>query len=397
MKLLEGVKIVDFTAMHAGPLGTRLLADFGAEVIKIENASGGESGRKLAPLDKNGNSGYFAYLNRGKQSVAVDLNADDGRQAVVALIKEADVVAENFPAGMMDKLGFGYEALKKVNPQIIYAALSGYGHTGPKKDLAALDVQVQSMSGISSISGYPDQAPVRSGVELACHVGGTYLAIAIMIALINKDRTGVGQQIDISMVDSILSMIEAAPIEYLIEGTERERTGNSYPSICPYDTFDTSDGSISVGVSTDRQWGLFCEALGMEELIEDPRYRNNEARGKNYWSGLRDMIQERISKMSRFEVEALMKEKKIPCGIVYEVDEAMASETVRERNMLINVEDHAMGTVRMPGLGIKFNGREEAIEGAPKLGEHTKECLLELGYTEEDIRALLEQNIVKLA
>ncbi len=398
MKPLEGIKIVDFTITHGGPLATRLLADFGAEVIKIENANTGDPGRRLAPKDSEGNSGYFAFLNRGKRSVAVDMNSPQGKKALIKLIKEADVLVENFTASVMEQAGLDYDTLKQANPQLVYASLSGYGHTGPRKDMAALEVQLQSMSGISSISGYPDQAPTRAGTELACHVGGTYLSIAIMTALIHAEATGIGQKIDISIVDSVLSMIEAAPIEYTIDGTERERTGNSYPSICPYDTFDTNDGSISVGVSTDRQWGLFCEALGLEDLIENPKYKDNETRGRNYWSGLRDLLQDKLSTMSRFDVEKLLMEKKIPCGIVYEVEEAMESAPVKERNMLIDVEDQVMGSVKMPGVAIKFQTESEEIPGrAPAHGEHTAVYLAALGYSEDSIEAMANAEIVKLA
>ncbi|HIU25879.1 MAG TPA: CoA transferase [Candidatus Copromorpha excrementigallinarum] len=396
MKPLEGIKIIDFTLIHGGPLATRLLADFGAEIIKIERVDGGEPGRLLQPKDENSGSGYFAYLNRGKKSISLDLSSDEGKKIIYRLAEDADAVVENYPYGVMKKHGLDYTNLKKINPKIIYASLSGYGHTGPRKEMELLDVQAQSMSGISSITGYPDQAPTRSGAELGCHVGGTYLATAVMIALISREKTGKGQMIDVSMVDSILATIEAAPIEYLIEGTERERTGNAYPSICPYDTFDTNDGSVSIGVSTDRQWGLFCEALGLEELIDDPRYRTNETRGANYRNGLRDLLQRKISAMSRFEVEKLMKEKRIPCGIVYEVSEAMRSDTVKERHMLIDVEDHTMGTVRMPGPAIKIDGKEEEITGAPRCGENTAEYLEKLGYTRDEIRAMEKKGTVGL-
>ena len=396
MKPLEGIKIVDFTIAHAGTLSTMLLADQGAEVIKVENVENGELGRTFAPENEKG-SGYFAFLNRNKKGIAVDMSSEEGKDILLKLIADADVVTENFTYGIMDKCGLGYENLKKINPKIVYASLSGYGRTGPRKKMRALEVQMQSMSGISSISGYPDQAPTRAGTELACHVGGTYLSIAIMIAVISAKKTGIGQRIDVSIVDGVLSMIEAAPIEYTLNGTERERTGNSYPSICPYDTFDTRDGSISVGVSTDRQWGLLCQALGMEELIEDPRYKTNETRGSNYWSGLRDTIQDKLLTMSRFEVERAMRENKIPCGIVYEISEAMESDPVAERKMLIDVEDHTMGNVKMPGIAIKYQNEEENTPaGAPAHGEHTYMYLKELGYSDDEIKELAEKHIVKI-
>lgn len=397
MKPLKGVRVVDFTITHAGPLSTMMLADFGAEVIKVENVRTGELGRTFEPLDDEGNSGYFAYLNRGKKGIAVDPSTPEGKEILFKLIKDADLVTENLAYGTMESWGLGYDALKGINRKLIYGSLSGYGRTGPRKGQKAMELQMQSMSGISSISGYADQAPVRTGAEFACHVGGTYLSIAIMLALINVERTGVGQQIDISIVDGVLSMIEAAPLEYTIDGTERERTGNSYPSICPYDTFDTFDGHISVGVSTDRQWGIFCKAMGMPELLENEEYKNNCTRGLNYLKGLRDYIQKKLYPMSRFEIERILKENKIPCGIVYEVSEAIESMPVKERNMMIEVEDYAMDSVKMPGQAIKFADLVDDIPiSAPLHGEHTEQYLKSLGYSKDEVIKLADAKIIKV-
>lgn len=392
MKPLENVKIIDFTIAHAGTLATMLLAAFGAEVIKIESVGKGDPGRKLPPYDENGNSGYFAFLNRGKKAVSVDITKPQGREIIKRLAADADVIVENFKDDYLSGNGLGYDELKAVNPRIIYAMLTGYGRNSPKEGMAALEVQIQSMCGISSISGYADSEPVRAGTNVGCHVSGTYLATAISLALVHAQKTGRGQQIDIAMLDSLFAIIEGAATEYTLLGIERKRTGNAYPSICPYDTFSTKNGSISIGVSTDRQWQVFCEALNLRELAEDPRYITNEDRGINYWTGLRGVIQERLSNYTKEEISELMTLNRIPCGIIKTVAEAMKSEQVRERNMLITTENYEMPGIVMPGIPIKINDIDENdLVHAPVHGQDTKMYLRSIGFSDEEIARLLKE------
>lgn len=229
---------------------------------------------------------------------------------------------------------------------------------------------------------------------MGCHVGGTYLAMAISLALTHAQKTGEGQRIDVSLLDSLFAIIEGAATEYTLLGIERERTGNAYPSICPYDTFTTKNGSVSIGVSTDRQWQLFCNALGLQELANDPRYVTNEERGINYWTGLRDVLQEKINEYTKEEISELMTVNKIPCGIIKTVAEAMESEQVRERNMMITMDDPQMGKVVMPGVPIKINGVNEVdFCPAPAHGQDTEACLKSAGYSEEEIGKLIEEKV----
>ena len=397
MRPLEGIKVVDFTQAHAGSLATMLLADFGAEVIKIERAGVGDLARYWAPL-KDGNSAYYSYLNRGKQSISLDATTEEGKEIVRKLVEDADVVCENFKFGSMERMGLGYEELKKINPDIIYAALNGFGQTGPFKEVIGLDLQLQSMSGLMDRTGFPDGPPTKVGAAMGDQVSGTYMAMAINLALIHKKKTGEGQMVDIAILDSLFSILEAAPMCKALRGSVPKRVGNSYPSISPYDAFETNDGYVAVGISTDNQWVKFCNALNMSELIEDPRYINNEKRGENYELGLRDAIEAVTKKMSKFEVEEVMREVRLACGAVYTVKEAMGTENVAARNMLVDINDQAMGNIKMPGITMKLGKTPGKIAHcAPLLGEHTNFYLKKLGYSDELIKKLVSDNTIEVA
>lgn len=325
MKPLTGVKVVDFTQAHAGSLCTMLLADFGAEVIKIERPGVGDLARYWSPF-KNESSGYYAYLNRGKKSISINGGTEEGRKILLDLIKDADVVTENFKYGSMERMGLSYEKIKEVNPEIIYASLNGYGQTGPMKQTIGLDLQLQAGSGLMDRTGFADGAPTKAGPAMGDQLSGTYMATAIMLALIAKKKTGKGQKIDIAILDCLFSILEAAPITYCMTGSVPERVGNSYPSISPYDTFKAKDGYVAIGISTDSQWRKFCDALGMDDLKADERYMTNESRGDHYEDGLKQAIEKVTGTMSKFEIEEKLRNARLACGAVYTVSEAM--ETV---------------------------------------------------------------------
>ena len=396
MKPLEGVKIVDFTQAHAGSLATMLLSDFGAEVMKIERPGVGDLARYWAPM-KDGNSAYYTYLNRGKKSISVNASSPEGKEIIFGLIKDADVVCENFKYGSMERMGLSYEEIKKVNPEIIYASLNGFGQTGPMKKTIGLDLQLQAMSGLMDRTGFPDGPPTKAGPAMGDQLSGTYLAMAINLALVHKKKTGKGQKIDIAILDCLFSILEAAPMTYCLTGSVPERVGNSYPSISPYDTFRAADGYVSIGISTDRQWQKFCDALGMEDLKQDERYQTNESRGDHYESGLKQAIEKVTSKMSKFEVERKLREARLACGAVCTVKEAMESEQIKARQMLIEIHDKAIGDIVVPGTVIRMSEtRGGGTYGAPLLGEHTREYLEKLGYAEEQMQTLAEQGIIEM-
>lgn len=398
MKPLEGVKVVDFTQAHAGSLCTMLLADFGAEVIKVERPGVGDLARYWFPF-KNDSSGYYAYLNRGKKSIGVNGGTEEGRKILLDLIKDADIVTENFKYGSMERMGLSYEKIKEVNPEIIYASLNGYGQTGPMKETIGLDLQLQAGSGFMDRTGFADGAPTKAGPAMGDQLSGTYMATAIMMALTAKKKTGKGQKIDIAILDCLFSILEAAPITYCMTGSVPERVGNSYPSISPYDTFKAKDGYVAIGISTDNQWMKFCDVLGMDELKADERYMTNESRGDHYENGLKQAIEAVTSKMSKFEIEDKLREARLACGAVYTVAEAMETQQIKERNMLVSVYDEGIGEeIRIPGTVIKMSETPGGIaEGAPNLGKHTHFYLSKLGYSDEEINALAEKKVIQMA
>lgn len=398
MKLLEGIKVVDFTQAHAGSLCTMLLADFGAEVIKVERPGVGDLARYWAPF-KNDSSGYYAFLNRGKKSISVNGGTDEGRKILLDLIRDADIVTENFKYGSMERMGLSYDAIRAVNPEIIYASLNGYGQTGPMKKTIGLDLQLQAGSGLMDRTGFPDGAPTKAGPAVGDHLSGTYMATAIMLALINRKKTGKGQKIDIAILDCLFSILEAAPITYCMTGSVPPRVGNAYPSISPYDTFRTKDGYVAIGVSTDAQWLKFCDVLVMEDLKAKEEYKTNESRGDHYENGLKQAIEAVTSQMSKFEIEDKLRAARLACGAVYTVPEAMATQQIADREMLKTVYDEGIGEeIRIPGTVIKMSETPGGFtEGAPTLGKHTREYLTKLGYTEEQLQDLAERKIIAMA
>lgn len=398
MKILEGIKVVDFTQAHAGSLCTMILADMGAEVIKIERPGVGDLARYWGPF-KNDSSGYYAYLNRGKKSIAVNGGTEEGKKILLDLIKDADIVTENFKYGSMERMGLGYDVLKEVNPEIIYASLNGYGQTGPMKEQIGLDLQLQAISGLMDRTGFPDGAPSKGGPAMGDHLSGTYMANAIVLALIEKFKTGKGQKIDIAIFDALYSVLEGNPVTVSMTGTINDRMGNADPTAAPYDTFETNDGYVAVGVSTDKQWFAFCEALGWDDLKNDERYFDNGARVRLYYEGLRAEIESRTKKMSKFDIQQKLWDNHVSAGAVYTVTEAMETDQVREREMLVKVFDEGIGEeIEIPGTIIKFSETPGGVEcGAPAMGRDTVKYLSELGYTEEEMNKLAEANVIQLA
>lgn len=398
MKPLEGIRVIDFTQAHAGSLCTMILSDFGAEVIKVEKPGSGDSAREWAPV-KNGSSGYFTYLNRGKKSIAVNTFTGEGREILLDLMKDADVVAENFKYGNMERMGLDYDKVRAVNPEIIYASLSGYGHTGPMKNRMGIDLTLQAAGGLMERTGFPDGAPVKAGPALSEHIGGTYMALGIILALIAKKKTGKGQNIDVSIMDSLFSVLETAPITYCMTGQLHPRLGNGDAAVTPYDAFKTKDGYVAIGISADSQWEKFCDVMGMAELKKDERYKTNELRSKNYEKGLRTSIEEVMLTMSKFEVQEKLRDARLACSAVYSVEEAMETPPIKEREMLVEVYDEGIGeTIQIPGTVIKMKETPGGFtEGAPLRGKHTKFYLESLGYTEEQMKSLITKKIIEVA
>lgn len=380
-KILDNIRILDFTQGHTGSFATMLLADFGAEVIKIEDpATGGDVLRNSFPKNEKG-SAYHAYMNRGKKSVCIDRHSEEGKRLILELIKTADVVCDCFAAGELENCGLGYEDAVKVNPGIIYASQTGFGKTGPLSNTAGCDLTSEALCGLMQITGHPGTDPTAHGSRMADQYGGVFLAFSIVAGLLAKEEMGEGQQIDVASTDCMFTALEDAEIEASMSGTMFEREGNRSRSIAPYDTFDCKDGIVSTAVSTNGQWKKFCKVMDFMDIVDDPRYTSNESRGENY-DELREIIQAKFINMTKWEIEDLLRPDNIPSGPGLTVQDAFENDHIQSRNMVLEIEDKAIGNIKMPGVPIKMSGIDDTdIKSAPLLGEHNEELLGPLGWT----------------
>jgi len=392
---LDGVKVLDLTRVLAGPFCTMILADLGAEVIKIERPGVGDDSRHFTPFIK-GQSAYFININRGKKSIVINLKHPKGKKLFLELVKKADVVVENFRPGTMERLGLDYEVLKKVNPRIIYASISGFGQYGPYRDRPAYDLIAQAMGGIMSITGWPETPPTRVGTAIADILAGLYCCIAILAALRAREITGLGQRIDIAMVDSVMASCEAYNEMWLVEKRIPTRIGNRYEFIYPYDSFRAKDGWIVIGVGNNEMWKRFCQAIGRPELIDDERFNTNEKRVKNY-KEVKKIVEEWTSKRSTNETLSTLLKYEIPCAPVYNMKDVCEDEHIAKvREMVVEIDQPGVGKVKIVGTPIKTYPIECKVRGAaPLLGQHTKEILKELlGLSENDVQRLKDEGVI---
>ncbi|MDR2161126.1 MAG: CoA transferase [Desulfovibrio sp.] len=395
MKLLDGVTVLDLTQAYSGPFCTMHLADHGARVIKLERPPHGDQTRTWGPF-RNGASAYYSLINRNKLGMTLDLGTEAGKGVFRRLAAKADVVVENFRVGTMEKLGLGYEDLAKVNPRIIYASISGFGLQGPLSGRPAYDIVAQGMSGIMSITGFADKGPTKVGPSLGDSYTGSYLTMGIAMALFNRERSGRGHRLDVAMLDTLFHNLENAVVTYTVEGVVPRQMGNVDPAIAPFDTFEAKDGVFVMGVGTDKMWREVCQAMGRPELGDDPRYRTNEDRCANYENSLRGILLKWTATKTVAEMEEILVKAGIPCGPVLNVAQATEHPQIAARNMVQEVDDPALGRVRLCGIPIKVRGVSDAIERpAPLLGQHNEEVLRDLlGYGAEEVRALKESGAI---
>ena len=394
-RILEGIRVLDFTEGHMGSYGTMILSDFVAEVIKLENIADGDMMRLRAPKNEKG-SAYHAYLNRGKKSVCVDRHTEEGREIILELISHSDVVCECFPAGELESCGLGYEDACRVKPDIIYASHTGFGKTGPLSNTAGSDLTAEAVTGLMDVTGHDGSIPTAHGSRIANQFGNLFFVIGIVGALIVRNETGEGQSIDVASSDSMFTALEEILIEEIMTGNIYIREGNGSRAIAPYDTFEVKDGYVSTAVSTNAQWRKFCDVMGFPEYADDPRFNSNENRGANYDEVLFHIINDRFKNMTRKEIEAMLRPFNIPSGPLLTVEEAIHSEQINHRNMVVEVEDKALGKLKMPGINIKLSDEPDTPVGsAPLLGEDTIDILDFAGYSREAINALAIKGIVK--
>jgi crotonobetainyl-CoA:carnitine CoA-transferase CaiB-like acyl-CoA transferase len=396
MKLpLEDVKILDLSHALAGPFCSTLLGDFGAQVIKVEVPEVGDIARGWGPPFYNTETAYFVSLHRNKKSIEIDLKQDAGRELFFRLVEVFDVVLENFRVGTLQKLGIDYEKARARNPGIIYCSVSGFGQTGPYRDRAALDLIVQAESGMISITGEPGGRGVRAGVSIADMTAGLYAAFGIMNALRVKEKTGKGQYVDVSMLEGQLGLLQGTIGAYLADGVVPEPMGTAYKALLPYQTFRTQTKDLALAVGSDRLWRLFCPIMGLQDLMDDPRFATNAARVQHRVE-LIARLQEVFLTKSYEEWEALLLTHGIPVGAINTIDQIVEHPQVKARGMITESEHAVAGKVRVVGIPVKLSATPGSVrEPAPLLGQHTDEVLQTyLGMSEADIAALRQAGVI---
>lgn len=392
--LLKGMKVLDLTRVLAGPYASMVLADLGAEVLKIELPEKGDESRGFGPF-QNGESAYFTSVNRGKKSVTVDLRTAAGCALAKRLVRECDVLLENFRPGSMARFGLDYESLRPEHPRLVYASISGFGQTGPYAQRPAYDVIIQAMGGISSITGEPGGAPVRVGSSVADLSSALFGVIGILAAWGRAKETGQGQQVDISMLDCQVALLENAVARYYVNGEVPQPLGSRHPTITPFQYFAAADGYIVIAAGNDGLWRKLCMALGLGELAEDKRFADNAARTQNH-AEMEPLLAEAFRARS---VEAwceVLGAAGIPCGPIHDVGQVCNDVQVAAREMIIELEHPVAGRQKMPNTPLKFSQTPiDLQEPAPLLGQHTEQVLGEwLGLSVEELEALRAEGTI---
>jgi crotonobetainyl-CoA:carnitine CoA-transferase CaiB-like acyl-CoA transferase len=373
---LEGILVLDLTRAVSGPFCTMNLGDLGARIIKVEDTVAGDECRKWGPPFVGPDSAYFLGINRNKESVALDLKSPEGRRALLQLCAKADVVIENFRPGVMKRLGADYQSLGRED--LVYISISGFGQDGPDCGKAGYDILVQAMSGLMTVSAYPDGPPVKCGFPVADIVTSFYASQAILASLFSRERDGKGRYVDISLLESLLGVMCSVTSSWLLAKQEVRPMGATQGSIVPYQIFSAADGLMVIGAPNERLWQGFCRAIGREDLIADPRFAKNELRVKHR-EELVPLINAELAKHPRAYWMTALEREQVPCGPVLSTPEALSLPVVRERKAIVTIMDPVSGPVETLRNPMRFAGMEPRLEPPPRLGEHTAKVLQELG------------------
>jgi len=393
---LAGITVLDVSHILSGPFCTMLLADLGAQVVKIERPGSGDGARRLGP-QIDGDSSYFISVNRGKKSVTIDLSKTQGRKLVRELSQRADIFVENFVPGTTQRLGLDYPQLSILNPRLIYASISGFGQSGPYAHNPALDIIVQAMGGMMSVTGEPNGQPIRPGASLGDSIAGLFGAIAILAALVEREHTGKGKYVDISMLDCQVTMMENAFARYFATGKVPGPLGSRHPAAVPFQSFATQDGFIVVALLSDRPepWHNFCTAIGHPELAEDSRFSKPAGRVQNY-AALAPLFEEALRKRTSREWLEEFSRIGIPCGPVNTIAAAAEDPQVLHRRMIAEIPHKKLGKWRVANSPFRFGQSASSPQGpSPELGEHTDVVLQEmLKYPPSEIRRLRSLGVI---
>ncbi len=387
---LGGLRVVEFAHIMAGPTCGRMLADMGADVIKVEPVAGGDATRAFRPPDLDGESAAFMMLNRNKRGVALDLKSEGGLEAARRLVERADVLIENHRTGTMERLGLGYDLLRETNPGLIYCEISGFGRTGPMAHLGGFDLISQGYSGIMSVTGEGEgRPPVKCAPPLTDITAGILAAMGVLAAYVERLETGRGQRVDTSLFEAGVTQSFWQAAMTLATGVSPGPLGSAHPLTAPYQAFETSDGWITVGGSNQATWHRLVEIVGLPELAEDSRFLQNADRMRHVGE-LASILGERFKTRPTAEWLGLLEEAGVPAGPVASIGEMLELPQTLARDMVVEVQHSKLGPVRTVGFPVKFSETPISIErGAPLLGEHTREVLAELGYTDEEIEELI--------
>ncbi len=394
--LLEGVRVLDLSRVLAGPYCTMMLGDLGADIIKIEAPGLGDDTRHWGPpFAQSGESAYFLCVNRNKRSLTLNLKSERGLQILRELIRQSDILLENFRVGTLEKWGLSYDALQEIHPGLIYCTITGYGYTGPYRHLPGYDFIIQAQGGVMSITGPEQGEPYKVGVAIADITAGLFACNAILAALFDHQRSGRGQRIDISLLDAQLAWLANVGSNYLVSGEKPRRYGNAHPNIVPYQTFKARDGYFALAIGNDSQWRQFCQKAGRVEWAEDPRFITNADRVRNRG----DLIPLLADLFAQSEIEnwiPILGSIGIPCGPINSIDQVMNDPQVLARDMVIEVEHPTAGSIKMVASPLKIPTAPPVVRLAPPmLGEHSSQILHELlGMDENSVAELRQAGVV---
>jgi len=394
---LQGITILDLTRVLSGPYCTMLAADMGARVIKIEHPRRGDDTRAWGPPFQQGESAYYLSINRNKESVALDYTTPDGRAALDALIAKADVVVENFRPGTLDARGLGYADLTAKHPRLVYVSISGFGHTGPRRDEAGYDAVIQAEGGLMSITGTPDGPPVRLGVAVADIVAGMFAFQGLLLALIARGTTGRGQHVDVALLDAVTAMLTYQAGRYFATGESPDRLGNRHATIVPYNTFDTADGVLVLAVGNDDQFQRFCQVADLTTAATDPRFITNAGRVEHH-DALQPLIAAALATRSADEWVSRLNDAGVPGGAVRSIGGALTDPQTMARAMVETTTHPTIGSLQVLGLPVKLSTTPGGVRTPPpRLGEHTADVLRnDLGYADDRIAAMVKAGAVAL-